>query len=237
MKNVEFCGKTSKFLLERCLFIFCIHYLNEKQLNQQVCPITYVENEICNSPSHKKTPTTTTTTTGFYMITASVMKELNKLHFLSLREKIKCTANKHRELNFLNWRSLFSKQSLFSITNTRSESLNINACCSNQYKQLLQFLKTGLFFWDELFKELFIWHDFMFLLNPAKHIRFSYLTIQSDIHPGYIHWTLTQLQLYKFQLNVSQYVCYIIWDSHWNKIIVSRFLKLTVLYIRIDESV
>ena len=24
MKNVEFCGKTSKFLPKRCLFIFCI---------------------------------------------------------------------------------------------------------------------------------------------------------------------------------------------------------------------
>ena len=54
MKNVVFCRKTSKFLPKRCLFIFCIFYLNEKELNQQVCLITYVENEISNSTSHKK---------------------------------------------------------------------------------------------------------------------------------------------------------------------------------------
>ena len=53
MKNVEFCRKTSKFLTKRCLFIFCIFYLNEKELNQQVRLIKYVENEISNSTSHK----------------------------------------------------------------------------------------------------------------------------------------------------------------------------------------
>ena len=46
MKNVEFCRKTSKFLPKRCLFIFCIFYLNEKELNQQVCLIKYEENKI-----------------------------------------------------------------------------------------------------------------------------------------------------------------------------------------------
>ena len=46
MKNVEFCRKTSKFLPKRCLLIFCIFYLNEKELNQQVCLKKYVENEI-----------------------------------------------------------------------------------------------------------------------------------------------------------------------------------------------
>ena len=55
MKNVEFCRKTSKLLSKRCLFIFCIFYLNEKEFNQQVCLIKYVENEISNSTSsHKK---------------------------------------------------------------------------------------------------------------------------------------------------------------------------------------
>ena len=54
MKNVEFCRKTSKFLPKRCLFVFCIFYLNEKELNLQVCLIKYVENEISNSTSHKK---------------------------------------------------------------------------------------------------------------------------------------------------------------------------------------
>ena len=56
MKNVEFCGKTTKFLPKRCLFlfIFCIFYLNGKELNQQLCLIKYAENEISNSTSHKK---------------------------------------------------------------------------------------------------------------------------------------------------------------------------------------
>ena len=54
MKNVEFCRKTSKFLPKRCLFIFCIFYLNEKELKQQVCLTKYAENEISNSNSHQK---------------------------------------------------------------------------------------------------------------------------------------------------------------------------------------
>ena len=53
MENVEFCRKASKFLPKRCMFIFCIFYLNEKELNQQVCLIKYVENEISNSTSHE----------------------------------------------------------------------------------------------------------------------------------------------------------------------------------------
>ena len=54
MKNVEFCRKTFKFLPKGCLFIFCIVCLNEKELNQQVCLIKYVENEISNSIPQKK---------------------------------------------------------------------------------------------------------------------------------------------------------------------------------------
>ena len=54
IKNVEFCRKTSKFLPKRCLFIFCVFYLNEKKLNQEVCLIKDVENKISNSTSHKK---------------------------------------------------------------------------------------------------------------------------------------------------------------------------------------
>ena len=42
------------FLPKWCLFIFCIFCLNAKELNQQVCLIKYVENEISNSTSHKK---------------------------------------------------------------------------------------------------------------------------------------------------------------------------------------
>ena len=56
MKNVKFYGKTSKFLHGRflCLFIFCIFYLNEKELNQPVSLTKYAENYISNSTSHKK---------------------------------------------------------------------------------------------------------------------------------------------------------------------------------------
>ena len=54
MKNLEFCRKASKFLPKICLFIFCIFYVNEKELNQQVCLIKYLENEISSSTSHKK---------------------------------------------------------------------------------------------------------------------------------------------------------------------------------------
>ena len=56
VKNVEFCGKTSKFLAKRYLhlFIFCIFYLNQKELNQQVCLTKYVENKIFNFTSLTK---------------------------------------------------------------------------------------------------------------------------------------------------------------------------------------
>ena len=46
VKNVEFCWETSKFLPKRCLLIFFIFYLNVKELNQHVCLIRYVENEM-----------------------------------------------------------------------------------------------------------------------------------------------------------------------------------------------
>ena len=54
IKGVELCRKTSKFLPKICLFIFCIFYLNEKELNQQVRLIKYVENEISNYLPQKK---------------------------------------------------------------------------------------------------------------------------------------------------------------------------------------
>ena len=54
MGNDEFHRKTCKFLPKRCLLIFCIFYLKEKELNQQLCLMKYVENEISNSTSHKK---------------------------------------------------------------------------------------------------------------------------------------------------------------------------------------
>ena len=54
LKNVEFCGRTSKFLSKRCLFILCIFYLNEKELNQQLCLLRYIENEISTSRKKKR---------------------------------------------------------------------------------------------------------------------------------------------------------------------------------------
>ena len=53
-KMLSFVGKHLKFLTNKCLFIFCIFYLHEEELNQQVCLIKYVENEISNSTLHKK---------------------------------------------------------------------------------------------------------------------------------------------------------------------------------------
>ena len=50
------------------------------------------------------------------------------------------------------------------------------------------------------------------------------------IDPEYIHWTSIPFQLEKFQLKVSQYMYYIIWGSHYTKLIVTRLLKLTVSY-------
>ena len=52
-KNFKHCGKTSKFLPKKCLFIFCIFYLNEEESIQQACPRKHIENEIFNSTSHK----------------------------------------------------------------------------------------------------------------------------------------------------------------------------------------
>ena len=46
-----------KFLPKRCLTIFCIFHINEKEINQQVCLIKHVENEISNSTSHKEKET------------------------------------------------------------------------------------------------------------------------------------------------------------------------------------
>ena len=40
-------------LPKRCLFILCISYLSEKELNQQVCLIKYVGNEISHNNRKK----------------------------------------------------------------------------------------------------------------------------------------------------------------------------------------
>ena len=52
---LSFVGKRLSFYpKDVCLFIFCIFHLNEKELNQQVCLMKYVENQISNSTSYKK---------------------------------------------------------------------------------------------------------------------------------------------------------------------------------------
>ena len=129
----------------------------------------------------------------------------------------------------MNW------QSLFSIPKSLTYPLNLSIWMLVGAISISSFFS----FWnlDYFWHEPFIWHDFMFFLNPANHIRFFSVILESDIDPGYIHWTLTPFQLQKFQLKVSQYVCYIIWESHCTKIIVVRLLRLIVLYIRIDKSV
>ena len=58
MKNVEFCGKTSKSLPKRCLFIFYVFCLNERELNQQVCLIKYEEKKQREEKNHYPTSKT-----------------------------------------------------------------------------------------------------------------------------------------------------------------------------------
>ena len=41
----------------------------------------------------------------------------------------------------------------------------------------------------------------------------------------------------KFQLKLSQYVCYVIWESHYTKIIVGRLLKLQCrIFVSINQN-
>ena len=75
----------------------------------------------------------------------------------------------------------------------------------------------------------------MFFLNPANHIRFFSVILESDIDTGYIHWTLTLFQSEKFQLKFSQYVCCLFWARRCIKIIAARLLKLAVSYIHIES--
>ena len=43
MKNIEFCGKTSKFLPKRCLFIFCIKKKREKQKHNPTSKASFLK--------------------------------------------------------------------------------------------------------------------------------------------------------------------------------------------------
>ena len=51
---VEFCGKTSKFLPRKHLFIFCIFYLNKDKLIQQVCLEIYIKMKFLTLPRTKQ---------------------------------------------------------------------------------------------------------------------------------------------------------------------------------------
>ena len=53
-KMLSFVGKHLSFYPKDVCSFSTFFYLNEKELNQQVCLLKYVENEICNSISHKK---------------------------------------------------------------------------------------------------------------------------------------------------------------------------------------
>ena len=51
MKNLSFAGKVFTQMMSPHFLYF---YLNEKELNQQVCLIKHVENENSNFTSHKR---------------------------------------------------------------------------------------------------------------------------------------------------------------------------------------
>ena len=98
MKNVEFCRKTSKFLPKRCLFMFCIFYLNEKKLNQQICrkyicntfrvlkvrflTLSLTQKKRKQEQKHNPTPKTSKTSEKFSLVT--LVTNYHKLSFLPL---------------------------------------------------------------------------------------------------------------------------------------------------------
>ena len=53
-KMLSFVGKDLSFYPKDVCSFSVFFYLNEIELNQQVCLMKYVENEISNSTSHKK---------------------------------------------------------------------------------------------------------------------------------------------------------------------------------------
>ena len=100
-------------------------------------------------------------------------------------------------------------QSLFSILQLLTHPVSLLTECSME--QLVLAVSSASENWSifltwPLIKEPFIWHDFMFFLNPANHIKFLSVILEPDINPGYIYWTITSFQLEKFQLKLSQYV-------------------------------
>ena len=87
---------------------------------------------------------------------------------------------------------------VYLINNMPSESFNWNTCWSNQNQQLLQLLKTGLFFWHKLLKESFFWHDFMLFFNPANHIRIFSVILESDMDPQYMSLNIESIPIGRY---------------------------------------
>ena len=87
---------------------------------------------------------------------------------------------------------------VYLINNMPSESFNWNTCWSNQNQQLLQLLKTGLFFWHKLLKESFFWHGFMLFFNPANHIRIFSVILESDMDPQYMSLNIESIPIGRY---------------------------------------
>ena len=121
-------------------------------------------------------------------------------------------------------------QSLFSILQSLTHLLNLSIW------MLVGAISISSFF---SFWKLDYFSDMDCLKNPlAVMISCSSSTqlitsnfsvmLESNIDTGYIHWRLTPFQSEKLQLKLSQYLRYIIWESHCTKMIVGRLLKLTL---------
>ena len=69
----------------------------------------------------------------------------------------------------------------------------------------------------------------------------SYQIFLCDIRVRYwakiYSMNINSIPIGEIPTKVFRDMCYIIWESHCTKIILARFLKLTVLYICINESV
>ena len=96
MKNVEFCGKTSKFFSKRCLFIYCI-FFNSKT-PEELSLVTLVTNyykfsllPLVVRPRRKFKKQKLVLNLEFFCVVTS-----NKLYLRNVIGRLKCTVNKHR---------------------------------------------------------------------------------------------------------------------------------------------
>ena len=116
----------------------------------------------------------------------------NKLFFQRFHKSFKCTANKQRKLKLCLFTSLgmlgpsiWQREIGFSILILVNNIFNLIVIVF-----MLQFLLNPVnlstwmlfwdisissffnFFWNDLFQEPFMWHEFMFFLSPTIHIKF-----------------------------------------------------------------